>query len=209
MTSRPCINRHDVRLVKCTARSLFVFTSPRVLEARRRLPPSPSMIVTLTSRIAFSPLPSSTALLLYYTALLSRGRDLPSVSLRLYSHPFHVLGINNMFYSHEGKPQSEPPAHSDRTNPRSAHVAQIRCGDRVVCWEGVQSPLPCTDRSARLVSCLGSKSSLKRINRKQILDVDVPKACQTIVDPVAPMALRLQGNLLYVSVPCLLQATGY
>ncbi|KAL6162183.1 hypothetical protein ACJQWK_11129 [Exserohilum turcicum] len=47
-----------------------------------------------------------------------------------------------------------------------------------------------------LVATLGSKSSLKRINRKQILDVDVPKACETIVDPVAPMALRLQGNLL-------------
>jgi meiotic recombination protein REC8 len=37
---------------------------------------------------------------------------------------------------------------------------------------------------------------LKRINRKQILDVDVAKACRTIVDPIAPMALRLQGNLL-------------
>jgi meiotic recombination protein REC8 len=56
--------------------------------------------------------------------------------------------------------------------------------------------LPTTDRIGRLVATLGSKSSLKRINRKQILDVDVAKACQTIVDPVAPMALRLQGNLL-------------
>jgi meiotic recombination protein REC8 len=37
---------------------------------------------------------------------------------------------------------------------------------------------------------------LKRINRKQILDVDVAKACHTIVNPVAPMALRLQGSLL-------------
>jgi len=37
---------------------------------------------------------------------------------------------------------------------------------------------------------------LKRINRKQILEVDVAKACKTIIDPVAPMALRLQGNLL-------------
>lgn len=54
------------------------------------------------------------------------------------------------------------------------------------------------DAIGRLVATLGSKSSLKRINRKQILEVDVEKACQTIVDPVAPMALRLQGNLLYV-----------
>lgn len=30
-----------------------------------------------------------------------------------------------------------------------------------------------------------------------MLDVDVTKACKTIVDPAAPMALRLQGNLLY------------
>lgn len=48
----------------------------------------------------------------------------------------------------------------------------------------------------RLVATLGSKSSLKRITRKQMLDVDVAKACKTIVDPAAPMALRLQGNLL-------------
>jgi meiotic recombination protein REC8 len=53
-----------------------------------------------------------------------------------------------------------------------------------------------TNEYGRLVATLGSKSSLKRINRKQILDVDVAKACQTIVDPIAPMALRLQSNLL-------------
>jgi meiotic recombination protein REC8 len=53
-----------------------------------------------------------------------------------------------------------------------------------------------SDKTTRLVATLGAKSSLKRINRKQILDVDVAKACQTIVDPVAPMALRLQSNLL-------------
>jgi meiotic recombination protein REC8 len=56
--------------------------------------------------------------------------------------------------------------------------------------------LPLTDRNGRLVATLGAKSSLKRINRKQILDVDVSKACRTIVDPVVPLALRLQGNLL-------------
>ena len=49
---------------------------------------------------------------------------------------------------------------------------------------------------SRLVATLGSKSSLKKITRKAILDVDVPKACETIQDPQAPMALRLQGNLL-------------
>ncbi|EDU48244.1 conserved hypothetical protein [Pyrenophora tritici-repentis Pt-1C-BFP] len=63
--------------------------------------------------------------------------------------------------------------------------------------------------SQPLVATLGQKSSLKRINRKQILEVDVPKACQTIVDPVAPMALRLQGNLLYGVSRVYLQQCGY
>ncbi|PYH45313.1 Rad21/Rec8 N terminal domain protein [Aspergillus saccharolyticus JOP 1030-1] len=48
-----------------------------------------------------------------------------------------------------------------------------------------------------LVATLGSRSVTKRLNRKTILDVDVPKACGAIMDPGAPMALRLQGNLLY------------
>ena len=48
----------------------------------------------------------------------------------------------------------------------------------------------------RLVATLGAKSNLKKINRKAILDVDVPKACETIIRPEAPMALRLQSNLL-------------
>ncbi|KAI8934714.1 hypothetical protein NX059_008403 [Plenodomus lindquistii] len=60
-----------------------------------------------------------------------------------------------------------------------------------------------------LVATLGSKSNLKRINRKQILDVNVSKACQTIVDPAAPMALRLQGNLLYGVSRVYLQQCGY
>ncbi|KAF3046067.1 hypothetical protein E8E12_010786 [Didymella heteroderae] len=60
-----------------------------------------------------------------------------------------------------------------------------------------------------LVATLGSKSSLKRITRKQMLDVDVGKACKTIVDPAAPMALRLQGNLLYGVSRVYLQQCGY
>jgi len=48
----------------------------------------------------------------------------------------------------------------------------------------------------RLVATLGSKSAARKVNRKAILDVDVPKACDTIMHPEAPMALRLQGNLL-------------
>jgi len=48
----------------------------------------------------------------------------------------------------------------------------------------------------RLVATLGSKSGLKKVSRKAILDVDVQKACEAIVAPAAPMALRLQSNLL-------------
>lgn len=51
------------------------------------------------------------------------------------------------------------------------------------------------------MATLGSKSSLKKVSRKAILDVDVVKACETIVKPDAPMALRLQSSLLYAFLP--------
>ncbi|KAF2721219.1 hypothetical protein K431DRAFT_312718 [Polychaeton citri CBS 116435] len=60
-----------------------------------------------------------------------------------------------------------------------------------------------------LVATLGSKSSLKRVSRKAILDVDVLRACETIESPVAPMALRLQGNLLYGIARVYNQQCGY
>ncbi|KAI5289274.1 hypothetical protein KEM52_000841, partial [Ascosphaera acerosa] len=43
----------------------------------------------------------------------------------------------------------------------------------------------------------GSKSITQKINRKAILDVDVPRACGTVASAEAPLALRLQGNLLF------------
>lgn len=48
----------------------------------------------------------------------------------------------------------------------------------------------------RLVATLGAKSALKKVSRKAILDVDVSKTCETIGTPDAPLALRLQSNLL-------------
>ncbi|KAI9716762.1 MAG: hypothetical protein M1812_005102 [Candelaria pacifica] len=60
-----------------------------------------------------------------------------------------------------------------------------------------------------LVATLGSKSALKKVNRKAILEVDVPKACETILTPEAPMALRLQSNLLYGVSRVYLQQCGY
>ncbi|RKL10549.1 hypothetical protein BFJ71_g895 [Fusarium oxysporum] len=47
-----------------------------------------------------------------------------------------------------------------------------------------------------LVATVG-KSNQKRLTRKAIQQVNVPKACETIINPGAPLALRLQGNLLY------------
>ncbi|KAG2164539.1 hypothetical protein JADG_004278 [Aureobasidium aubasidani] len=47
-----------------------------------------------------------------------------------------------------------------------------------------------------LVATLGAKSTLKKVDRKELCAVNIPKACQTIVSPEAPMALRLQSNLL-------------
>ncbi|KAL8908094.1 MAG: hypothetical protein Q9171_005588 [Xanthocarpia ochracea] len=61
----------------------------------------------------------------------------------------------------------------------------------------------------RLVATLGSRSNLKKVNRKAILDVDVPKTCGVIINPEAPMALRLQGNLLYGVSRVYLQQCGY
>lgn len=41
------------------------------------------------------------------------------------------------------------------------------------------------------------KGIQRKLNRKAIQDVNVPKACEVIIDPGAPLALRLQGSLLY------------
>lgn len=49
----------------------------------------------------------------------------------------------------------------------------------------------------RLAATVGAKSTTRKIKRKAIQDVNIPKACLTIIDPGAPIALRLQGNLLY------------
>lgn len=37
----------------------------------------------------------------------------------------------------------------------------------------------------------------KRVTRRDIQQVDLKKACKKIIEPGAPIALRLQGNLLY------------
>lgn len=53
-----------------------------------------------------------------------------------------------------------------------------------------------TDLTFRLIATVG-KASNRKVTRKAIQEVDVPRACEKIIDPGAPLALRLQGNLLY------------
>ena len=50
----------------------------------------------------------------------------------------------------------------------------------------------------RLAATLGSKSSLKRLQKRDILSVDVPEACTFLSNPPdEPLALRLSSNLMY------------
>ena len=115
-----------------------------------------------------------------------------------------------MFYSHEGtatiltRPREVAPTDASS----SPHLAQIWRRNRLVCillhsHAAYASSVPrrplLTPTPHRLVATLGSKSNLKKVSRKAILDVDVSKTCDTIIEPVAPMALRLSSNLLCVS----------
>lgn len=93
------------------------------------------------------------------------------------------------------------PGHT-LTRSNSSHFAQVwRCN----CLVSISSYLhasntPGADHSlTRLVATLGSKSNLKKVSRKAILDVDVVKTCDTIIEPAAPMSLRLSSNLLCVA----------
>ncbi|CAI4211198.1 unnamed protein product [Parascedosporium putredinis] len=47
------------------------------------------------------------------------------------------------------------------------------------------------------VATLGRHGGTKSISRKAIKKVQIKKACEKIIDPGAPLALRLQSNLLY------------
>lgn len=49
----------------------------------------------------------------------------------------------------------------------------------------------------------------RRLTKKAIKDVNVRKACDKIIDPGAPIALRLQGNLLFGISRVYLQQVGY
>jgi hypothetical protein len=124
----------------------------------------------------------------------------------VFARPTHH-GHCEMFYSHESRFSASgeilrssagynmAKTQLTQTLLHSPYQPPARSGDGLVsCQEGFS--IAVTDSSNRLVATLGSRSTLKKVTRKAILEVDVPKACETIQAPSAPMALRLQGNLL-------------
>ncbi|TWU75142.1 hypothetical protein ED733_003269 [Metarhizium rileyi] len=48
----------------------------------------------------------------------------------------------------------------------------------------------------QLVATVG-KGGQRKLNRRTLQEVDIPRACEKILESGAPLALRLQGNLLY------------
>ncbi|KAJ9155519.1 Meiotic recombination protein rec8 [Pleurostoma richardsiae] len=61
-----------------------------------------------------------------------------------------------------------------------------------------------------LVATFGVKSPSKKVTKKAIQEVNVQKACETIIEPPgAPIALRLQGSLLYGVSRVYSQQYGY
>ncbi|KAK8099316.1 REC8 protein [Apiospora kogelbergensis] len=48
-----------------------------------------------------------------------------------------------------------------------------------------------------IVATIGSRSQTKRVTRKAIQEVEIHKAIEKIIEPGAPIALRLQGSLLF------------
>ena len=60
----------------------------------------------------------------------------------------------------------------------------------------------------RLVATVG-KNNQRRLTKKAIQEVNVPRACEKILDPGPPLALRLQGNLLYGVSRVFSQQCGY
>jgi hypothetical protein len=90
-----------------------------------------------------------------------------------------------------------PIAPASLTNTRSSiDLAQVRRRDRLVCLATTPNSRHVLTAPPRLVATLGNKSTLKKVSRKAILEVDVTKTCDTIITPEAPMALRLQSNLM-------------
>ncbi|KAK7204501.1 Rec8 like protein-domain-containing protein [Myxozyma melibiosi] len=63
--------------------------------------------------------------------------------------------------------------------------------------------------TAWLVATLGAKSSLKRVYKKDILGVSIPDACDVVMHPPQPLALRLSASLLYGLIHIYAQKSGF
>jgi len=49
----------------------------------------------------------------------------------------------------------------------------------------------------RLAATLGSKSSVKKLSKRSVLDADITHLCELISAPAEPLALRLSSNLMF------------
>lgn len=50
---------------------------------------------------------------------------------------------------------------------------------------------------SRVIAMIGPRGGTRKVTRKAIEDVNIRKACEKIIEPSAPISLRLQSNLLY------------
>ncbi|OLN96491.1 Meiotic recombination protein rec8, partial [Colletotrichum chlorophyti] len=48
-----------------------------------------------------------------------------------------------------------------------------------------------------VIATIGPRGGTRKVTRKAIEEVDIRKACERIIEPSAPISLRLQSNLLY------------
>lgn len=98
-----------------------------------------------------------------------------------------------MFYSNDSMPESPGPFLPVMTLTYSCYSPQ-----KQPAWcryHLVRVPLFLSQQGTNLDNRL--MATIGKVNKKAIQEVNVPGACETITDPGAPLALRLQGNLLY------------
>ncbi|KDN53013.1 hypothetical protein K437DRAFT_253663 [Tilletiaria anomala UBC 951] len=48
-----------------------------------------------------------------------------------------------------------------------------------------------------LAATLGNRSVFRKLNKKEVANVDIERACQTVISPAEPMALRLSSQLMH------------
>ena len=134
---------------------------------------------------------------------LSSSQDNPHVQSSSFENVIRCQSspLNAMFYSHESTFRMPLRIHSRawQLTILCSQVLTSREGGVATVWYALTLPIYLRVIIAnmdRLVATLGSRSNSRRINRKAILNVNIPKTCSIIIQPEAPMALRLQSSLL-------------